>query len=141
MYRLEPLTVGLSVGLGNYMRKVAFVLFDDPRSLTDSIRAAHALHYAVSMKRKGIEAVVYLEGPSTAIPVAAEQSPYPGLKDALREALAEGVILGACGYCASPGHVGVKDELIRRGLRLIGDLSHHEDLSFLLEQGYEVIVM
>ena len=99
------------------MAKLLFVVMNDPTNLADSIKAAHALHYAIELKKSGHEVYVYFDGLGTKIPIT--ESPYKGLKPAYEEALAEGVILGACGYCASPPHLNVRDKL-PRSIKLIG---------------------
>ena len=71
------------------------------------------------------------------IPIA--ESPYRGLRPAYEEALAEGIILGACGYCASPPHLNVKDKL-PKNIRLIGDEHHHYAFTDLVDQGFQIIL-
>ena len=118
------------------MAKLLFVVMDDPSNLESSIRAAHAFHYAVSLSKAGHEVKVYLDGPGVKIPVS--DSPYRGLRPAFEEVLKNNLLLGACGYCASPPHLNLRDRL--RGLRLIGDESHHYAFEDLIQQGYQIII-
>jgi len=116
--------------------KMLFVVMDDPSNLESSIRAAHAFHYAVSLSKAGHEVRVYLDGPGVKIPVS--DSPYRGLRPAFEEVLKNNLLLGACGYCASPPHLNLRDRL--RGLRLIGDEGHHYAFEDLIQQGYQIII-
>lgn len=43
------------------MAKLLFIIMNDPTNLAESIKAAHALHYAVELKRSGNEVYVYFE--------------------------------------------------------------------------------
>jgi len=52
--------------------------------------------------------------------------------------LKNNLLLGACGYCASPPHLNLRDRL--RGLRLIGDEGHHYAFEDLIQQGYQIII-
>lgn len=119
------------------MAKLLFVIMNDPTNLAESIKAAHALHYAVELKRSGHEVYVYFDGLGVKIPIT--ESPYKGLRPAYEEALAEGIILGACGYCASPPHLNVKDKL-PKNIRLIGDEHHHYAFTDLVDQGFQIIL-
>jgi len=120
------------------MGRYALIILSNPEDLSEAIKAAHALHYAVGLKGRGHDVVVYFDGLGSRIPIA--QSPYKGLRPAYEEALRAGLIYGACGYCASPPHLNIGDELRRAGLRLVGDEEHHEDLSIFIDSGYQVLV-
>lgn len=120
------------------MAKILFVVMGDPSDLTDSIRAAHAFHYAVEMRREGHEIYVYLDGPGTKIPIT--ESPYKGLRSAYERAMAENAILGACGYCASPQHLNIKDRL-PKNIRIVGDENHHYAFADLLGQGFQITIV
>ncbi|ABW02306.1 hypothetical protein [Caldivirga maquilingensis] len=120
------------------MAKILFIVMGDPSNLVDSIRAAHAFHYAVELKKAGNDVYVYLDGPGVKIPVT--ESPYKGLRPAYERALMENVILGACGYCASPPHLNVRDKL-PRSIRLIGDEEHHYALTDLVSQGFQITIV
>ncbi|WP_338604270.1 hypothetical protein V6M85_06045 [Sulfolobus tengchongensis] len=119
------------------MAKLLFVIMNDPTSLSESIKAAHALHYAVELKREGHEVYVYFDGLGTKIPIS--ESPYKGLKPAYERALKEGIILGACGYCASPPHLNIKDKL-SSVVKLIGDEDHHYAFTDLINKGFQIII-
>ena len=118
------------------MVKFLFVVMNDPTNLAESVKAAHVLHYAVELKKEGHDVYVYFDGLGVKIPIT--DSPYKGLKPAYEKALREGVILGACGYCASPPHLNVKDKL--SNIKLIGDEEHHYAFADLVNQGYQIII-
>jgi hypothetical protein len=120
------------------MGKYAFVILSNPEDLSEAIRAAHALHYAVQLKRAGYDVVVYFDGFGSRVPIA--DSPYKGLRPAYEVAQREGVIYGVCGYCASPPHLNIKDKLTALKIRLIGDEEHHEDTSKFINNGYQILV-
>ncbi|KUO92827.1 MAG: hypothetical protein RXO22_06485 [Thermocladium sp.] len=120
------------------MGKYAFIILCNPEDLSEAVRAAHALHYAVQLKRLGHDVVAYFDGLGSKIPIA--DSPYKGLRPAYEAAQNEGVIYGACGYCASPPHLNIKDKLNAVRVRLIGDEEHHEDLSMFINNGYSILV-
>ena len=122
------------------MGKYAFVILCNPDDLSESIKAAHALHYAVQLKRKGHDVLVYFDGLGSRIPIASANSPYKGLKPAYDEAYREGIIYGVCGYCASPPHLNIRDSLTKLNIRLIGDEEHHEDISMFIDKGYTVLM-
>jgi predicted peroxiredoxin len=117
------------------MVNLLFVIMDDPSSLSESVRAAHAFHYAVSLKRSGNRVLIYLDGLGVKIPVS--ESPYRGLKPAYEEAVREGLLLGACGYCASPPHLNLREKL---KVKLIGDEDHHYAFEDLLSEGFQLIM-
>ncbi|AAY81140.1 hypothetical protein [Sulfolobus acidocaldarius] len=119
------------------MAKILFVVMNDPTNLADSIKAAHVLHYAVELKEKGNDVYVYFDGLGTKIPIT--ESPYKGLKPAYEKAMKEGLILGACGYCASPPHLNIRDKLPNT-IKLIGDEDHHYALTDLVDKGYQIVV-
>lgn len=120
------------------MAKILFVVMSDPSSLSDSIKASHAFHYAVELKKGGHEVLVYLDGLGTKIPVT--ESPYKGLKPSFEKVVAEGILLGACGYCASPPHLNITQRLNDSKIKLIGDEEHHYGLADLVSQGYQIVI-
>ncbi|MCY0859598.1 MAG: hypothetical protein OWQ54_04130 [Sulfolobaceae archaeon] len=120
------------------MARILFVVMSDPSNLADSIKAAHAFHYAVELKRSGHEVLVYLDGLGTKIPIT--ESPYKGLKPAYEKVLAEGLLLGACGYCASPPHLNIVSALKQKNIKLIGDEEHHYGFTDLVSQGYQIVI-
>ncbi|MCH4816067.1 MAG: hypothetical protein QXY87_12550 [Saccharolobus sp.] len=119
------------------MAKLLFVIMDDPNNLSESIRAAHALHYAVELKKEGHEVYVYFDGLGTKIPIS--ESPYKGLRPAYEKALREGIVLGACGYCASPPHLNIRDKLSNT-IKLIGDEEHHYAFTDLVNRDFQIII-
>jgi len=116
------------------MGKYAFVILSNPEDLSEAVRAAHALHYAVQLKRAGHDVVVYFDGLGSRVPIA------DSLRPAYEVAQREGVIYGVCGYCASPPHLNIRDKLTALKIRLIGDEEHHEDLSKFINNSYQVLV-
>ncbi|MCI2415737.1 MAG: hypothetical protein MPF33_10945 [Candidatus Aramenus sp.] len=117
--------------------KILFVIMDDPSSLSESIKASHALHYAVELADKGHDSLVYFDGLGVKIPIS--ESPYKGLRPAYERALKKGIILGACGYCASPPHLNVKEKVSSQ-VKLIGDEEHHYAFTDLVEKGYQIVI-
>ena len=93
--------------------KYAFVIFSDPDIRSELVKAAHALHYALKLKEKGNQVLVYFEGLGEKILVQEPQYIKPLLDAAKRE----GLIYGVCGYCASPPHLNVADKLKEKGYR------------------------
>ncbi|MGC8569325.1 MAG: hypothetical protein ACP5LW_04910 [Nitrososphaeria archaeon] len=116
--------------------KLLFVGIDDPSGLEGSIRTAHAFYYAVNLSKAGHEVRVYLDGPGVKIPVS--ESPYKGLRPAFENVLNSNLLLGACGYCASPPHLNLRDRL--KGIKLIGDEEHHYAFEDLVADGYQIII-
>ncbi len=118
------------------MAKVLFVVMGDPSSLSESIKAAHAFHYAVELSEKGNEVLVYLDGLGTKIPIS--DSPYKVLRPAFEEVVRKGLLLGACGYCASPPHLNIRDRL---QVKLIGNENNHYAFQDLVEKGYQLVLV
>jgi len=54
---------------------------NDPTNLAESVKAAHALHYAIELKKEGHDEYVYFDGLGVKIPIT--DSPYKGLKPCL----------------------------------------------------------
>ena len=119
------------------MAKFLFVILDDPANLADSIKAAHALHYAAELKENGHEVYVYFDGLGTKIPIT--ESPYKGLRPAYERAVSGGLILGACGYCASPPRLNIREKL-PVSIKLFGDEAHHYAFTDLVEKGFQIVL-
>lgn len=117
------------------MAKLLFVVMSDPSSLSESIKAAHAFHYAVELSQKGNEVLVYLDGLGTKISIS--DSPYKGLRPAFDEVVKRGLLLGACGYCASPPHLNIRDRL---KVKLLGDEHDHYAFQDLVEKGFQLVL-
>src|SRR5579875_2542179 len=103
------------------MGKYAFAIYCDPE-----IR---------SEKKKGNDVLLYFDGLGTRVPLDSR------LKPLVEEAISLGIVYGACGYCASPPHVGVGESLKQLKINTIGDEHDHRDLTMLDEQGYQVIMV
>lgn len=117
--------------------KYAFIIFSDPEIKSELVKAVHALHYALGLKEKGHEVIVYFEGLGEKILTL--EPDY--IKPVLNKAIKEGLIYGVCGYCASPPHLNIADKLRQKGYNLIGNENDHKDISEFIEKGYNVILV
>lgn len=116
------------------MAKYAFVIYSDPDVRSELVKAMHAIQYAIALKRKGHEVVIFFDGLGTKVPLSQ-------LKSLVEQASRMGLIYGACGYCASPPHVNVSSKLKEVGIRLLGDEGDHKDLTLFHDMGYEVVMV
>ncbi|BFI75624.1 hypothetical protein [Sulfurisphaera ohwakuensis] len=117
--------------------KYAFIIFSDPDIKSELVKAAHALHYAINLKKKGNDVVIYFEGLGEKILIS--DNSY--IKPLVDEATKQGIIYSACGYCASPPHLNIRDKVVAKGFRLLGDENDHKDLSLFIEEGYQIILV
>ena len=53
--------------------------------------------------------------------------------------MSSGIILGACGYCASPQHLNIKDKLPKT-IKLIGDEDYHYTFTDLVSDGFQIVL-
>ncbi|BCU66662.1 hypothetical protein HS7_00990 [Sulfolobales archaeon HS-7] len=118
-------------------QKYAFIIFSDPDIRSELVKAAHALHYAINLKKKGKDVFLYFEGLGEKLLV----NDIPYIKPLIDEAIRMNLIYGVCGYCASPPHLNVKDKLLAKNFELIGDETDHKDISTFLDEGYNVIIV
>lgn len=118
------------------MAKYAFAIYSDPDIRSELVKAMHALQYALALKQKGNDVIIFFDGLGTKIPISS-------LKSLVEQALKEGIVYGACGYCASPPHANTRDKLKEqvKEIKLIGDEHDHKDLSMFSEMGYQVIIV
>lgn len=120
------------------MAKYAFAIYTDPDIKSEAVKAEHALHYALALKAKGHDVIIYFDGLGTKVPISSS----PLLKPFVEQAIKAGIVYGACGYCASPGHAGTRDKLLEiKEIKLIGNENDHKDLSIFNDMGYEVIIV
>jgi len=116
------------------MAKYAFVIYSDPEVRSELVKAMHAIQYAMALKRKGHEVLIFFDGLGTKVPLSQ-------LRPLVEEATKMGLVYGACGYCAPPPPVNVSSRLREAGLKLLGDENDHKDLTLFHEIGYEVIMV
>jgi predicted peroxiredoxin len=117
------------------MDRYAFAIYCDPEIRSEKVKALHALQYALALKKKGYEVLLYFDGLGTRVPLDSR------LKPLVEEAISLGIVYGACGYCASPPHVGVEESLRQIKINLVGNEHDHKDLTTLSELGYQVIMV
>jgi len=118
------------------MAKLLFVVLCDPSNLSESIKAAHAFHYATELKKVGHDVLVYLDGLGTKIPFS--ESPYKGLKPAYQKVLSGEILLGVRDYCASPAHLNIASKL--SDVKIIGDENNHHAFTDLAKD-YQLILV
>ncbi|PSN91152.1 hypothetical protein B9Q03_04890 [Candidatus Marsarchaeota G2 archaeon OSP_D] len=118
------------------MTKLLFIVLTDPSNLSESIKAAHAFHYATELKKVGHDILVYLDGLGTKIPFS--ESPYKGLKPAYQKVLSGEILLGVRDYCASPAHLNIASKL--SDVKIIGDENNHHAFTDLAKD-YQLILV
>jgi len=118
------------------MTKLLFIVLTDPSNLSESIKAAHAFHYATELKKVGHDVLVYLDGLGTKIPFS--ESPYKGLKPAYQKVLSGEILLGVRDYCASPAHLNIASKL--SDVKFIGDENNHYAFTDLAKD-YQLILV
>ncbi len=116
------------------MAKAAIVLLADTESHADLGRAANALTTAREFKDAGDELTVIFDGAGTKwVPeLAGGDHRLSGVFDAVKESIG-----GACEYCA--GAFGVRDEIERCSVSLLGEYQGHPSIRSLVADGYEVL--
>ncbi|MFP3197715.1 MAG: hypothetical protein RXQ78_04620 [Sulfolobaceae archaeon] len=73
-------------------------------------KVAHAILYAIELKKNGPHNVlIYLGGGVKTIE-------NQNLRKYVEIAVKEGLIYGACGYCASPSHIGGQENIEKSGI-------------------------
>ncbi|XVK07168.1 DsrE family protein [Maridesulfovibrio sp. FT414] len=96
----------------------------------------HVLLNGLDMAEKGKKVVIVLEGASVTLVSELEKESCPFHKLYIK-AKALGLIEGACKACSVK--LGVKEEVEKAGIALIGEMSGHPAMSGYLEKGYSVI--
>ena len=96
----------------------------------------HVLLNALDMKEKGYEVKIVIEGSATKLvpELAGEGNPMSSL---YKKAMDLDLIDGACKACSNK--MGVLDEIEKRGLRLLDDMSGHPGMAKYRDEGFEVI--
>ena len=97
---------------------------------------SHVMLYALDYAAKGYEVAVIIEGAATALitELAKPETPFAGLYKELRE---KGLIACVCKACATK--MGSRDEALRQGLVLAGELQGHPSLEEYSRQGYVIL--
>jgi hypothetical protein len=116
------------------MTKAATIVFADTVSPEGLGRVVNALTTAKEFKEAGDEARVIFDGAGTkwVAELSDEDHKYHRLFEDVRNQ-----VDGACAYCAKA--FGVKEEVEREGVQLLGDYEGHPSIHGLIGQGYEVL--
>ncbi|QXJ32039.1 hypothetical protein J5U22_01571 [Saccharolobus shibatae] len=97
------------------------------------VKIGHAVEYAKKLKKMGHEVYLFFDGLGTRA-----LAPQGIIAKFMEEAVKEGLIYGACGYCASPNHVNVKPTI---NVRLLGDENNHIGVEELVDKGYQLVIV
>jgi len=116
------------------MAKAATIVFADTDSAEGLGRVVNALTTAKEFKETGDEGRVIFDGAGTkwVAELSAEDHKYHWLFEDVRDQ-----VEGACAYCAKA--FGVKDEVEKEGVELLGDYEGHPSIHGLIVEGYEVV--
>ncbi|QGA53795.1 hypothetical protein GFS03_03935 [Sulfolobus sp. E5-1-F] len=117
------------------MKYLISVLTDPTESRGNMVKVAHAILYAMELKKNGHDVLIHFDGGG--IKTFENES----LRKYIELAIKEGIVYGACGYCASPSHIGGKEKIEKIGVRLIGNESSHIGIAELINEGYYPIIM
>ncbi|QXJ35347.1 hypothetical protein J5U22_01894 [Saccharolobus shibatae] len=117
------------------MKYLISVLTDPTESRSNMAKVAHVILYAMELKKNRHEVLVYFDGGGIK---AVENE---NLRKYIELAVKEGLIYGACGYCASPSHIGGKEKIEKIGIRLIGNEDNHIGIAELVNEGYYPIIV
>ena len=98
------------------------------------MKAIHAQYYALKLKEKENETIIYFGRLGEKILVQEPEYIKP-LLNAVRK---EGLIYGICGYCVSSPHLSIAAILRSKGHRLMKN--EHEGISKILERSYQIIL-
>ncbi len=123
-----------SIGRSISMSKVAIVVLADTDTHEDMGRATNALETAKELKEADDEVQLIFDGAGTKwIPELSRQdSRFSRQYDPIRDRIA-----GACRFCAVA--FGVKDQIERTDIPLLGEYEGHPSLRKLISQGYQII--
>jgi len=117
------------------MAKIAIVVFSDTDTMESLGKVSNAFVLAMEAIENGDELKIIFEGAGTKWIGQLEKADhrmhemYLGLKDS---------ITGVCSYCASA--FGVKNEVEKAGISLIGEYKGHPSLRNLVVDGYSVLI-
>ena len=117
-------------------RKLLFLIFTD-----EVCKLYHSIIYALDLKENGHQVKIILEGLSTKKikEICEENEDMKALLMQLRE---HDLLIGAC-KAASHGCGSSKSDVPEwmrdREIRLLEDLDGHAGITYLVEQGYEIV--
>ncbi len=116
------------------MLKVAIVVLADTESHADVGRATNALETTKELNEANDDVQLIFDGAGTKwIPeLSRKDSRFSRQFDSVRDR-----ITGACRFCAVA--FGVKDQIEKIGIPLLGEYEGHPSLRTLISQGYQVI--
>src|SRR5829696_334830 len=116
------------------MTKAAIVVLADTESMEGLGRVANALTAAKDFQEEGHEVTFIFDGAGTKWigELSDPDHKYNGHFESVKDE-----IEGACAYCARA--FGVKEEVQKSGVDLMGEFEGHPSLAKLVSEGYEVI--
>lgn len=116
------------------MTKVGILVLADTETHADMGRVANALETAKEFQEAGDEVTVLFDGAGTRWIGVLSNPEYPLHRQfaAVRQSIA-----GACRFCATA--FGVKEEVQKSGIPLLGEYEGHPSLRKLVSQGYQII--
>ncbi len=114
--------------------KVCITLLADLEPYESFARMTNALEVAKECREKGDEVAIVFDGAAVKWPAALEdtQHKYHQLYQSVRPNIA-----GVCKYCAAA--FGVKNQIEKLGLPLVGEFDDHPSLRKYLAEGYHVL--
>lgn len=122
--------------------KYAFIILTNASDRDSAIKVDHAISYAVELKSRGHEATIYFDGAGSklaALEVPDDLKEYVGRS--MKKAEDSGVIYGVCGYCASPSHLNVIENMTVSIEKLVGDENNHVGVVEFADKGYNIIIV
>jgi hypothetical protein len=117
------------------MKYLISILTDPTESRSNMAKVAHAILYAIELKKNGHNVLIYLDGGGV------KTIENQNLRKYIELAVKEGLIYGACGYCASPSHIGGKENIEKAGIKLVGNEDNHIGIANLINEGYYPIIV
>lgn len=102
--------------------------------------AANGLEYALDLAENGHQVEVFFDGAATQwIPELEGNEKHP-VYDYYEQAREQGLVGGACGYCATS--FGVYDEVEEAGVEPLGGQENHgPHVGDLVDEGYELLTV
>lgn len=101
---------------------------------------ANGLEYALDLDESGYQVEIYFDGSATQWPATLDDNPDHPVNKYYEQATENGLIGGACGYCANS--YGTYDELNELGVDLLGGRENHgPHAGELINDGYELITV
>ncbi|MBI4542010.1 MAG: DsrE family protein [Gemmatimonadetes bacterium] len=114
-----------------------FAIVAQPQK-ADMGRAVHSLLYARQLKDGGHDVKVFYDGEGTTW-IPRFEDPAFKYHDLYRGVLDEGLIGGACEYCA--GAFGAKAAIETTAVPLVSDCNGHPDLAKMVAEGRTIITV